>query len=123
MARKTWASRLGNLHAGLTTKPFPKRWMDFFARQLLLTFALMGLFFLLFGFTSVNLFVLLKANIDLFIQYGAMVIDDGALQQLAELMFSGYLSVLFFLLFKICERIIVDRLTGRQPGNGDGTAR
>ena len=113
--RKTLFMRLGSLHAALVTQPLPKRWMDFFARHLVLTFALMGLFFLAFGFISVNLFVVLKANIELFIEHGAMVIEDGALQQLGELMLSGYLSVVFFLLFKICERIIVDRLTGKSP--------
>ncbi|TMH65349.1 MAG: hypothetical protein E6H55_02990, partial [Betaproteobacteria bacterium] len=48
-----------------------------------LTFLLMGLFFLLFGAMTVNIFVMLKANIDLYLDYGTMVIADGALVQLA----------------------------------------
>jgi len=48
-----------------------------------LTFLLMGLFFLLFGVMTVNIFVLLKANIDLYLDYGTMVLADGALLQLA----------------------------------------
>ena len=70
----------------------------------------MGAFFLLFGVTSVNLFVLLKMNIDLFLEYGLMVIEDGALQQLLELLGSAYLSMLFWLLFRLCERIIIERM-------------
>ncbi len=70
----------------------------------------MGAFFLAFGVTSVNLFVLLKMNIDLFVQYGLMVIEDGALQQLVELLSSAYLSMMFWLLFRLCERIIVERM-------------
>ena len=70
----------------------------------------MGAFFLLFGVTSVNLFVLLKMNIDLFVEYGLMVIEDGALRQLVELLSSAYLSMLFWLLFRLCERIIVERM-------------
>jgi hypothetical protein len=88
----------------------PQRWINFLFRHPSLTFVLMGAFFLLFGVTSVNLFVLLKMNIDLFVEYGLMVIEDGALQQLAELLGSAYLSMLFWLLFRLCERIIIERM-------------
>jgi hypothetical protein len=73
----------------------------------------MGVFFLLFGFCSVNLFVVLKANIDLFLEYGAMVIDDGALRQFVEILGSCYLSMLFYVGFKLCERILTERLIGK----------
>ncbi len=79
-----------------------------------LTFLLMGLSFLLFGAMTVNIFVLLKANIDLFLDYGTMVIIDGALLQLAELTAYGYLSMLFYVLFKACEHILVAHLTGER---------
>lgn len=75
-----------------------------------LTFIAMGLAFFLFGIFSLNLILLLKTNIDLFLQYGTMVIEDGALRQLIELIGYGYLSLTFYLLFKACERILVDRL-------------
>ena len=81
-----------------------------------LTFALMGAFFLLFGVTSVNLFVLLKMNIDLFLEYGLMVIADGALQQLVELVSSAYLSMLFYVAFRVCERVLVMRFTAKRFG-------
>src|SRR5437660_12595305 len=82
-----------------------------------LTFLLMGLFFLLFGAMTVNIFVLLKANIDLYLDYGTMVIADGALLQLAELIGYGYLSLLFYVLFKACEHILVTQLTGERHRN------
>jgi hypothetical protein len=94
----------------------PERWLHFLYRRLWLTFLLMGVFFLLFGVTSVNLFVLLKANIELFIEYGTMVIADGALEQLIDLILSAYLSITFFVLFKVCERVIVERLTEKKFG-------
>src|SRR5262245_9782904 len=81
-----------------------------------LTFVLMGAFFLLFGVTSVNLFVLLKLNIDLFLEYGLMVIADGALQQLFELVSSAYLSMLFYVAFRVCERVLVERVTAKRLG-------
>ena len=55
-------------------------------------------------------------NIDLFIEYGAMVIEDGALQQLVELLLSAFLSIGFYMAFKICERVLVERLTEKKFG-------
>ena len=94
----------------------PKRWLDFLYARRTLTFALMVGFFLLFGVTSVNLFVLLKMNIDMFIQYGAMVIEDGALEQLVDLLASAVLSIAFYMAFKICERVLVERMTEKKFG-------
>jgi hypothetical protein len=91
------------------------RLLDLLWKRLWLTFLLMGVFFLLFGVLTVNIFVLLKANIDLYVDYGAMVIADGALLQLAELIGYGYLSLLFYVLFKACEHVLVTRLAGEKP--------
>ena len=77
----------------------------------MLTFVLMGAFFLLSGVASIDLYVVLKANIELFQKYGTAVIDDGALMQLAEILGMTVLSILCFVLFIVCERIVVDRLT------------
>ena len=96
----------------------PRRWLEFLDRHPRLTFVLMGVFFLLFGLTSVNLFVLLKANIELFLDYGLMVIADGALEQLVDLVGSVYLGMVFYLLFKVCERILVERVTAKRSGPG-----
>ena len=85
--------------------------MQFLRRHQWLTFFLMGGFFLLSGIASIDLYVVLKANIELFQKYGAAVIDDGALQQLAEILGMAFLSILCFVLFVVCERIVVDRLT------------
>lgn len=92
----------------------PADWIDFFFRHYRLTFVLMGVWFLLFGVTSVNLFVQLKANIDLFLEYGLMVIADGALQQLEEILAWTYCSMIFYLLFKLFERILVERLVANR---------
>ena len=99
----------------------PQSWIDFLYAHPRLTFLLMGILFLLFGITSVNLFVLLKMNIDLFIQYGPMVIADGALEQLIDLIGSAFLSMVFYILFKVCERVLVERLTaGRFAARKEG---
>jgi len=88
-----------------------RRLPDFLYRHPWLTFVLMGAAFILFGFTSVNLFMLFAANIRLFIDYGTMVIADGALTQLLDLLASALLSALFFLFFALCDRVLVRRLT------------
>jgi hypothetical protein len=80
----------------------------FLRRNPLLTFLLMGAFFLLSGITSINLYVVLKANVELFRRYGAAVIEDGALRQLAEILGTAFLSVICFVLFIVCERIVVE---------------
>jgi hypothetical protein len=103
--------------------PMPRRWLDFLYAHPLLTLALMVAFFLFFGVTSVNLFVLLKMNIDLFVQYGLMVIADGALEQLFDLVTSAVLSILFFLVFKVCERVLVEKLTAKKFGSSADAPR
>ena len=74
------------------------------------TFLLMGVSLVLFGITSFNLFFLFRANINLFLDYGTMVIAEGALLQLAELIVYGYLSMAFYLVFKACEHVLVERI-------------
>jgi hypothetical protein len=121
--RRRWAAHAGRVHRALAVQPLPRRLVGFLYRHPKLTFLCMGVFFLLFGFTSVNLFVVLKANIDLFLEYGLMVIADGALQQLVEILGSSYLSIVFYILFKVCERILVERLTGKPLAEVKDTRR
>jgi phosphotransferase system glucose/maltose/N-acetylglucosamine-specific IIC component len=88
-----------------------RRMPDFLFRHPWLAFVLMGVSFLLLGLTSVNLYMLLAANIGLFLEYGTMVIADGALRQLVGLLGSLVLCLLFFVVFALCERSLVRRLT------------
>ena len=80
------------------------------SRRWWLLFGLAGVFFLLFGVMSYNLFFLLSANLNLFLQYGWTVAEDGALRQLLELLALSYLSLLFWLLFKLCETLLVKEI-------------
>ena len=91
-------------------KQLLRRSIDVLRAHTLLTFLLMGGFFLLSGVTAIDLYVVLKANIDLFRMYGIMVIYDGALQQLFEILGTAIVSIVFFVLFVVCERIVVDHL-------------
>jgi len=116
LPRRSLSVHVGRLNRALAVPPMPRRWVEFLFWHPKVTFLLMGAFFLMFGFTSVNLFVVLKANIELFLEYGAMVIEDGALQQLFEIIGACYLSIVFYVLFKTCERILIERLTGKPLG-------
>ena len=78
----------------------------------LTTLVLMGLFALGFGLTSFNLIVMLSANFKLVSEHGSMALLDGAAQQLVELLSYGYLSIIFYVLFKTCERVLVERILG-----------
>lgn len=80
------------------------------------TFLLMGAAFLVFGVISLNLIYVLKANIELILEHGSMVIAEGAGRQFIELIAYGYLSLAFFVIFKCCEHILVRRLTQPAPG-------
>jgi hypothetical protein len=108
----TLVARSGTAAPGIPNMPLLRRCIDFLRQHLLLTFLLMGVFFLLSGIMSIDLYVVLKANIDLFRQYGALAIEDGALRQLLGILGTAFFSIVFFVLFVVCERIVVDRLTG-----------
>ena len=76
----------------------------------LVTLLLMGLFGLIFGLSSFNLFHLIVANLTFIARHGAMAIMEGALEQLFWLVFYGYLAVIAYVLIKACERALMDRI-------------
>lgn len=81
-----------------------------FKRRPWLVFFVAGIAFLGFASLSFNLFTLLAANVGLIAEHGVEVLADGAAQQFVELVASGYGALACYLLFKYCERIIVDWL-------------
>lgn len=66
-------------------------------------FGVMGLAFFVFGIGSLNLFHLLQANARLLFEHGWMALMDGGLQQLLELLVTGYGSMAAYTVFKACE--------------------
>ena len=67
-----------------------------------LTFLAMGGFLGLFALSSANLLSLFMANFELLSHFGAMAVWDGGLRQLVELVFWGYLSLAWYVMFKGC---------------------
>ncbi len=87
-----------------------------------LTFIVLGLAFFVFGSGSLNLFFLLKANAQLLAEHGVMAALDGGLQQLVELIVTGYISMAAYVVFKACEHALVHRLCGA-PSSSIDSAR
>jgi len=69
---------------------------------------MMTVSFLGFGYFSINLFLLFQANIDLINRFGLMAIKEGAAWQLLMLLASAFVSVLFYAIWKVGERLLVD---------------
>jgi hypothetical protein len=83
----------------------------FVLRRAWTAFVGLGVSFLGFGVFTVSLASVLKANLDLVLQYGWQALMDGAAMQFFELMVSGYVAMAFYVVFKACEYRLVHGLT------------
>jgi len=88
----------------------------FLVRHPLFTFLLMGGCFLVMGIISLNLVYLFHANFEFISEYGVMALREGGLIQFIGLAGSGYVALVFYVLFKACEKALVEWLTERQLG-------
>jgi|CXWL01.1.fsa_nt_gi predicted PurR-regulated permease PerM len=73
-------------------------------------FVVLGLSFLLFGAGSLNIVFLLQANLALIAEHGWQALADGAAWQLLEIVATGYVSMLAYIVFKVCEYSLVHGL-------------
>ncbi len=80
-------------------------------RRWWLALLLMGASFVAFGFASLNLLTLLQANLRFLAEYGVEAVREGALAQLFELVVYGYAAACFYVVFKVCEKALVWRIT------------
>ncbi len=83
----------------------------FLYRQWWFTFLLLGASFVLFGLASATLVRSVMSSWEFLATYGLDAVRDGGLWQLGELIFSGYLAVAFYVVFKLCEKVLVERLS------------
>jgi hypothetical protein len=81
-------------------------------------FVIMALAFFGFGVGTVNLFRLLMVNLALLADHGWQAALDGGLQQLAELLVSGFAAMAAYAVFKACEFSVVRHLTAN-PADGE----
>ena len=92
---------------------------DFLAKYWVACFGLMGACFVLFGLMSLNLVQVLRANLSFLAEHGVDAVREGALQQLIELLLSGYAAVACYVVFKLCEKVLVERLCAGRPRGTD----
>src|SRR5689334_14649965 len=87
---------------------------QFLARHPVITFVLMGCCFLMMGIISLNLVYMFHANFEFILEYGVMGLRDGGFVQFIELVVSGYIALVFYVLFKACEKSLVEWLIERR---------
>ena len=78
-----------------------------------LTFVIMGAAFAAFSLGTVEIFHMLSANLDFIARHGAAALMEGAARQLVELLATLAGALAAYLVFKACERVLVDRMTRR----------
>lgn len=93
-----------------------RRLTAWLSRHPLLCFLLLGASFFLFGVLTFNLVFLLQRNAELWLAVGWQAAMDGALQQSLELLLLGYGAMLAWVLFKLCEKILLDWLLATAGG-------
>ena len=81
---------------------------NFFYKRPLLTFLMLMGSGLAFGAMTLNIFRLVAANWKFITTYGLMALHEGALQQALEIILTGILSMIVYLIFKFCERVLID---------------
>ena len=73
-------------------------------------FVLLGISFVLGGLVTLNLLHTLMANFEFLSMYGVAAVRDGGLWQLVEIVVSGYFAAGCYVVFKLCEKVLVERL-------------
>jgi hypothetical protein len=88
----------------------------FLSKRWWLTFILMGVSFVLFGLLTLNLLHTLGANLEFLGMHGIDAVREGGLMQLIGLILSGYMAAAFYVFFKLCEKVLVERLSVTRKG-------
>ncbi|MDM8349212.1 hypothetical protein P8H27_09905 [Pseudomonas sp. sp1636] len=86
------------------------RWLH---RHLVVSFLLMTVSFLAFGYFTIDLVHLLSSNTVFIVRHGWMALMSGGLLQFAQLTLMALLAMACYLLFRLCEQAVVQRLSGR----------
>jgi hypothetical protein len=87
------------------------RFSGWLRRHRMACFGLMVLSFMAFGLLTLDLVRLVGANASLLSMHGWQALEDGGLRQLLELLLSAVAAMAAWLLFKVCETLLVQSLT------------
>lgn len=83
-------------------------------RHLLASFLLMTASFLAFGYFTIDLVQLLSSNASFLVRHGWLAVMSGGLLQLGELTLTALLAMAFYLVFKLCEQTLLQRLSSER---------
>jgi hypothetical protein len=89
----------------------------FLLRRWWVAFILLGISFVLGGLLTLNLLHTLSANFEFLSMYGVAAVRDGGLWQLVEIAVSGYFAAACYVIFKLCEKVLVERLIMNSKGS------
>ncbi len=95
------------------------RLYTFLRRRWWLAFVLLGPSFVVGGLLTLNLLHMLSANADFLSMYGFDAVREGGLRQLLEMFVSGYVAAASYVLFKLCEKVLVERLSSDKTKEDD----
>lgn len=90
------------------------RLFSWMVRHSKLTFILMSFAFVGFGFMSLNLVSYVAANANYLLTHKWTALVDGGGQQLIEIWVTTFVALGFYLLFKLCEHALIERIA-HQP--------
>ena len=89
-------------------------------RHAVATWVLMAISFVAFGALSVNLVSYAFANANYLFSYGWEAFKDGGLQQLLELWLQIFVAITTYLIFKLCEHALIERIAHRTNDQNHG---
>jgi len=92
----------------------PTRVFAWLVRHPALSFLAMATSFTLFGALSLNLAQYLLANADYLLTYGWLAVMEGGLMQFVELWTQVFVATAAFVVFKLCEVALVERISHRR---------
>jgi hypothetical protein len=75
------------------------------------TFFLMTASFLAFGYLTIDLVHLLSSNAAFIVRHGWVALISGGLLQLGELSLTALIAMVNYLLFRLCEKALLQRLS------------
>ena len=79
-------------------------------KNMLITFLIMGVSIFVAGVLSIQLFFYFSKNLQFISEHGIDALQEGAFLQFFELSIVGFIALAFYLLFKSCEHVLVDRI-------------
>ena len=96
-------------------QPQRSRLFEWLQRHLIVTFLLLCLSFVTFGWLSFDLIRIFSANAEYLLDNGWQGLMDGGFEQLLDLVLTTLLAMLFYMLFKLCEGVLIQRLSNQSP--------